>query len=84
LRFHAVAWEYGRPFATGRVDAGVYARLVELLNDPWQPVITMDTHQCDLCQYEGPPGRRNLFVPADGAAYLCPQLITHDLNAHAY
>ena len=81
----AVGWlERGRPFPTGAVDAAVYARLVEPLKDPWQPGICTGLHRCDLCLYEGETGKRNLFVPGGGAVFVCPELVAHDMNAHAY
>jgi hypothetical protein len=81
----AVGWlEHGRPFPTGRVDSEVYARLVELLTEPWQPGYFVGFHRCDVCLYEGLSGRRNLFVPAGGFAFVAPELITHYMNAHGY
>jgi hypothetical protein len=55
-----------------------------LLQEPWQPGIFMGFHRCDLCLYEGPSGKRNLFVPSDGFAFVAPELIAHDMNAHGY
>jgi len=41
----AIGWlERGRSFTTGAVDPTVYARLVELLRHPWEPVITVGFH----------------------------------------
>lgn len=81
----AVGWlERGHSFPTGSVDPAVYARLLELLKNPWEPAITLGFHRCDLCLYEGVPGKRNLFIPADGKVLVCPELITHYMNAHAY
>jgi hypothetical protein len=81
----AVGWlERGRPFPTGPVDPEVYARLVELLKDPWQPAISAGFHRCDLCLYEGETGERNLFIPAGGVVFVCPELIPHYMNAHGY
>jgi hypothetical protein len=80
-----VGWlEQGRPFATGRVQPDVYARLIELLKEPWQPGMFAGFHRCDLCLYEGVSGRRNLFVPAGEVAFVCPELVAHYMNAHAY
>ena len=60
-------------------------RLVELAwVEPWEPSIVMGFHCCDLCLYEGPIGKRNLFVPADGVVYVCPDLTAHYMNAHGY
>jgi len=81
----AVGWlERGRQFPTGAVDPAVYARLVELLRHPWEPAITVGFHACDLCLYDGPPGKRNLYVPADARVFVCPELVAHYMNAHAY
>src|SRR4051812_48309126 len=81
----AVGWlERGRPFATGPVDPAVFERLVELLKHPWEPAITMGFHRCDLCQYDGQSGKRTLYVPSVGVVYVCPELVTHYMNAHAY
>jgi hypothetical protein len=81
----AVGWlEQGRPFATGPVAKEVYARLVELLKNPWEPCSSGGSHHCDLCLYEGATGSKNLFVPGDGIVFVCPELITHYMNAHAY
>lgn len=80
-----VGWlEAGRLFATGSVDPAVYSRLVELLKDAWQPCVAMGLHRCDLCLYDGDSGGGNLFVPGDGAIFVCPDLITHYMNAHGY
>jgi len=81
----AVGWlERDHPFSTGPVACDVYARLVELLREPWQPGSFGGLHSCDLCLYEGPPGHRNLFVPDDELVFVCPELITHYMNAHGY
>jgi hypothetical protein len=82
----AVGWlERGQPFATGSVDPAVYARLLELLKDPWQPGLFMGFHRCDLCLYEGiDSGKNNLFIPSDGVVFVCPELIAHYMNAHWY
>ena len=81
----AVGWlERGRPFATGPVDAAVYSRLIELFRHPWEPVVTMGFHHCDLCLYDGQSGKRNIYVPADGMVFVAPELVTHYMNAHGY
>ncbi len=81
----AVAWlEDGQPFATGRVSRDVYTKLGILLNEPWQPAVSMGAHKCDMCLYEGVEGYRNLFVPAQRVVFVCPELILHYMNAHAY
>ena len=81
----AVGWlEGSRPFPTGPVERAVYERLLDLLRDLWQPAISMGFHRCDLCLYEGPTGKRDLYVPGDGVVFVCPELIAHYMNAHGY
>src|ERR1041384_2740196 len=81
----AVGWlEQGRPFETGRVEPDVYSKLVELFKQPWEPGTFMGPHGCDLCLYESTLGSRNLFVPTADRAFVCPELITHYMNAHSY
>jgi hypothetical protein len=81
----AVGWlESGQPFPTGIVERAVYDKLVTLLKSPWQPVVTMGVHHCDLCTYGGPAGSSNLFVPAGPRIFVCPELIVHYMNAHGY
>lgn len=81
----AVGWlERGKPFATGLVDVEVYKRLVEMCKDPWHPRTFLGSHCCDLCLYEGQSGKRNLFIPAGGAVFVCPEMITHYMNEHGY
>ncbi len=82
----AVGWlERGRAFSTGVVDERVFAKLVELLADPWQPMTAMGPHSCDLCVYRPDAiGTANLFVPGDRLVYVCPELIVHYMNCHRY
>lgn len=82
----AVGWlERGKDFPTGNADKQVYDRLVELLEDPYQPVVAMGLHECDLCQFPGQHmGTANLFVPGNDTIYVCPELILHYVDAHWY
>jgi hypothetical protein len=81
----AVGWlERGKPYASGNVDRRVYDALVEMQKNPWQPVVSMGTHECELCRFEGEYGTSNLLVPADGVIYVAPELIVHYMNAHGY
>jgi hypothetical protein len=81
----AVGWlEQGHPFPTGPVASEIYTRLVELCKDSWQPWVFAGSHRCDLCLYEGKNGNGNLFVPGDQMVYVCPELVTHYMNAHGY
>jgi hypothetical protein len=81
----AVGWlERERHFEIGTVDREVYDRLVQLLREPWSPGVFMGFHDCEFCQYEPAHGSANLFIPGDGFLYVCPELITHYMNAHCY
>lgn len=85
-RVLAVGWlERGRPYPTGDVAPGVFAKLRDLLVDLWQPATTGGSHDCDLCFHEPEKrGTRNLFVPGSGRLYVAPELILHYVNAHGY
>lgn len=81
----AVGWlEKGKPFETEARDKLVYEKLQTLSNNPWQPSVAMGCHNCDFCAYEACVGLNNLFIPADGFLFVCPELITHYMNAHGY
>jgi hypothetical protein len=82
----AIGWlERGKPFSVGEVQPEVYAALREMTTAPWRPVTMMGWHSCDLCLYEpATHGSDNLFIPGDGVIYVCPALITHYMNVHAY
>jgi hypothetical protein len=82
----AVGWlERDRPYETGKVATGVYEALVALVRNPWQPVASAGSHECDLCLFEGEPRCADtVFIPASGYLYVSPTLITHYINAHGY
>jgi hypothetical protein len=82
----AVGWlRRDRPYPTGETDVEVFAKLADLVRDPWQPVVAAGPHPCDLCLYESEAScSANLFVPGDGILYVCPTLIIHYMNAHRY
>ena len=82
----AVGWlESGRDYSVGKANRAIYDKLVALCKDAWQPSVFAGTHGCDLCQYEpAAHGNANLFVPGNGHLFVCPVLVTHYMNAHAY
>ncbi len=48
-------------------------------------MIAMGVHPCGLCRYGGEAhGKNNLFIPGDGCIFVCPELVTHYMNAHRY
>lgn len=81
----AVGW-LGREsdFRKGSVDVTVYRRLLELLSNPFQPIVTPGFHECELCQFDRAPGSANLYIPGDGFLYVAPELIGHYINVHDY
>ena len=82
----AVGWlERGKPYSTGAVDRRVHDALAEMLKNAWQPLACAGLHECDLCRFEPEArGTANLFIPAGGMIYICPELISHYMNAHGY
>jgi hypothetical protein len=84
----AVAWlDDAHPITTGQVGQSVYDRLIEFARDPWHPPavpITVGVHQCELCLYDRPVGKGNLFIPSESTLYVCPELVVHYMSAHRY
>ena len=81
----AVGWlAKDKLYTQGRVDPRVYSALVEFQKHPWEPVAVMGLHDCELCRYDPLRGASNIFVPGTGVVYVCPELITHYMNQHAY
>jgi hypothetical protein len=81
----SVGWlEAGRPFLTGSTEKAIFDKLCELARQPWTPVAFCGRHFCDLCQYGGLSGAANVFIPGNSFVYVCPELITHYMNAHHY
>ncbi len=82
----AIGWlDAEHPYETGPTPREVYERLVILFRDPWQPMLAAGVHECTLCQFAGEAhGATTLWVPGASVIYVCPQLITHYMNAHHY
>jgi len=81
----AVGWlEQGRPFLRGRCTPEFTARLEQLMKGPWTPEDFMGPHFCDLCPPRTVTGHTNLFVPAEEAVYVAPELVTHYIARHGY
>jgi hypothetical protein len=82
----AIGWldrEFEYP--TGWTSPEVFNRLLDFCRNPWQPFISCGLHKCNLCQHDGEKsGTANLFIPFDGRIFVCPELITHYINAHFY
>lgn len=85
----SVGWlENKKTFPTGVIPKGFYDKLCELSINPWRFAVFRGFHQCDLCQfqfeYRGERGSSNIFIPHSEKIYVCPELITHYINAHFY
>jgi hypothetical protein len=81
----AVGWlENGKPFSHGKVSKDFYDKLCEVSKNPWAFCMFCGKHECDFCQFHGKFGGMNLFIPHNGKIYVCPELITHYINAHLY
>jgi hypothetical protein len=93
----AIGWlEAGREFSKGPVPDEVFATLVHLLVDPWQPVASAGRGACSLCRFSDRPahlsyggstivlGASNLFVPSTSHVFVAPSMIAHYMDAHEY
>jgi hypothetical protein len=85
--FKAVGWlAKDKPYSRGPVNREVFDRLKTMAANMWYPPLAQSAglHECDLCLYEGRYGRLEFFIPGQGFLYVCPVLITHYMNEHAY
>jgi len=81
----AIGWlSNEHPYETGSVSEEFYRHLKVLFEKPWQPMVFMGYHECDLCQFDGMKGCNNLFIPASGFLFVAPELILHYITAHHY
>jgi hypothetical protein len=81
----AVGWlSRGAAFAQGDVSPAFFEKLATLCLNPWQPIVSAGFHTCDLCQFEAPRFRSNVFVPYQGFVYVAPVAITHYIASHWY
>jgi hypothetical protein len=95
----AVGWlDPGMEYVRGEVGQEFVRKLLELLHDPWEPVVALGIHECGFCRLSGGPstfrfgrsgseailGASNVFVPADGFLFVAPSLIVHYMDSHEY
>jgi hypothetical protein len=96
-KLRMVGWlEADHPYSQGQVDEATFRKLMELLQDPWQPAVAAGFHSCSLCRFSGGPrhlkwkgiavemGCLNLFLPCENTAFMAPSLIVHYIDAHSY
>lgn len=81
----AVGWiDRHASFPTGETKDGVFKKLVELCKNPWQPAAAAGFHHCELCQYDRPPLKGEIYIPGCGCIYVAPAGIVHYIAAHWY
>ena len=66
----------------GPVSPEFYAKLRELVKDPWQPFFSLGYHACELGQFDGPSDSENLVVPYQSKIFIAPVAIVHYIAAH--
>lgn len=81
----AVGWlARENEFNRGDVPKDFFAKLKGFCASPWQPVVSMGLHTCELCQFDAPAFGANLFVPYQGRIYVAPVGIVHYIASHWY
>lgn len=56
LTLLAVGWlEPDAPHEKGKTDAAFFARLIDFLEEPWQPFAAAGRHPCGFCRLTGGP-----------------------------
>jgi hypothetical protein len=81
----AIGWlGQGSTFESGVVDEEFFRKLCKLTAQPWQPVVCLGLHRCELCQFDPPAFSGNVFVPHQGTIYVAPVAIVHYIASHWY
>ena len=81
----AIGWiRRDTPFPTGSTPAPVTQKLADLCKNPWAPAASAGYHLCEVCQYDGPPMKGEVYVPGRSCIYVAPTGILHYIAAHWY
>lgn len=81
----AIGWlSHKTNFTKGKVSQSFILKLRTLAKKPWQPFASAGLHQCNLCQFNGPSFKENLFIPYKGSIYVAPVAVLHYIDAHWY
>ncbi|MCZ7644685.1 MAG: hypothetical protein M5U26_05265 [Planctomycetota bacterium] len=81
----AIGWlDKAHDYPKGTLKEDDILHLNHLLLNPFQPMLFLGTHQCNLCASDGPEGYLNLFVPDQGDILVAPELIMHYIEFHNY
>jgi hypothetical protein len=81
----AIGWlSPNHDFPRGKAPNGFFEKLEALCSDPWEPFAAGGSHQCELCQYQGPRFSTNLFIPAGKRIFVAPAGVAHYVAAHWY
>ena len=85
----AIGWlSRDHAFPTGVVSPEFLDALRQHVRAPWQPVVAAGAHRCEFCtprtdgRFTG--GSRNVWIPAEDAVYVAPELVLHYIEAHGY
>ena len=72
-------------YTRGATPVEVVKKLQDLINNGlFQPIVFRGLHHCDLCQFDGEPGYKNLFIPGNECIYVSPEMILHYITTHWY
>ena len=82
----SIAWvSRGLRPSMGAVPRDVYDRLCLLVRTPWERLPPLHALNCPVCVFHPEmTGKRLVVIPGQGTLYVCPDLITHFVNAHGY
>jgi hypothetical protein len=69
-------------YAEGGMERNLRARLGQLLENPWNFVLFMGHHTCELCLAHDSNG--SLFVPGGNVVFAAPVAIDHYVDVHRY
>jgi len=81
----AIGWlDTEAEYTRGSVSPEFFLKLKELCRSPWQPAVAVGSHECNLCQFDGPRFSANVYVPYQEKIYVAPVAIVHYIAAHFY
>lgn len=93
----AIGWlAPDKEYSRGSSTPEFFRALVQLLVDPWQPVVTAGMQRCSFCRFTGGPaklqydgatvllGAANLFIPTEVSVFVAPSMIAHYIDSHGY
>lgn len=83
--FVAIGWlGENSEYIKGSVSTEYFEKIKLLATNPWQPIASAGIHYCELCQYDKPAFKSNLFIPYNSRIYVAPEAIVHYSASHWY